>query len=148
MKKLFLFLSLMMACVSAYSQKSYINLYVHEFSHQSNNYDSFILSGDVPQELKSINCKVGEILNRLSQLGYEVEFMCAVGTGSTSSNKVNYLLSRGSASFSRVQSISSDDSEVKEVARYNLQGRPVNKNEKGIQIIVYSNYTTKTVIIE
>ena len=39
---------------------------------------------------------------------------------------------------------SNDDAE--EVARYNLSGRPCSPNEKGIQIIVYSNFTTKTII--
>ena len=42
--------------------------------------------------------------------------------------------------------ISNDDAE--EVARYNLSGRPCSPNEKGVQIIVYSNFTTKTVILE
>ena len=39
---------------------------------------------------------------------------------------------------------SSDD--AVEVARYNLAGRPCSPNEKGVQVIVYSNFTTKTVI--
>ena len=39
---------------------------------------------------------------------------------------------------------SSDD--AVEVARYNLAGRPCSPNEKGVQIIVYSDFTTKTVI--
>jgi hypothetical protein len=38
--------------------------------------------------------------------------------------------------------------DVNEIARYNLQGIPVNANEKGVQIIVYSNYTTKTVVVQ
>ena len=41
-----------------------------------------------------------------------------------------------------------DDSKVYEVARYNLQGMPIKESEKGIQIVVYSNYTTKTIIKE
>ena len=40
------------------------------------------------------------------------------------------------------------DEKVTEVARYNLQGLPVSEKEKGIQVIVYSNYTTKTVIVQ
>ena len=44
--------------------------------------------------------------------------------------------------------VADDGQEAVEVARYNLQGVPVDKNEKGIQIVVYSNYTTKTVIVE
>ncbi len=38
----------------------------------------------------------------------------------------------------------SGDSE--EVARYDLSGRPCSPNEKGVQIIVYSDFTTRTVI--
>ena len=41
-----------------------------------------------------------------------------------------------------------EDEEVTEVARYNLQGLPVKEHDKGVQIIVYSNYTTKTVIVQ
>ena len=44
--------------------------------------------------------------------------------------------------------VSEEDADVHEVARYNLQGLPIHKNEKGVQIIVYSNYTTKTIIVE
>lgn len=36
--------------------------------------------------------------------------------------------------------------EATEVARYNLSGRPCFPNEKGVQIIVYSDFTTKTII--
>ncbi len=35
---------------------------------------------------------------------------------------------------------------AKEVARYNLSGRPCLPNEKGVQIIVYSDFTTRTII--
>ena len=36
--------------------------------------------------------------------------------------------------------------DVDEVARYNLSGRPCRTNEKGVQIIVYSDFTTQTII--
>ena len=36
--------------------------------------------------------------------------------------------------------------DLDEVARYNLSGRPCRPNEKGVQIIVYSDFTTKTII--
>lgn len=39
---------------------------------------------------------------------------------------------------------SNDDAE--EVARYNLSGHPCSPNEKGVQIIVYSDFSTRTVI--
>ena len=38
-----------------------------------------------------------------------------------------------------------DDVEIK--ARYNLSGIPCSPNDKGVQIIVYSDYTTKTVVV-
>lgn len=41
-----------------------------------------------------------------------------------------------------------NDGEVEEVARYNLSGRPCKPYDKGVQIIVYSDFTTKTVIVE
>ena len=37
-----------------------------------------------------------------------------------------------------------DDAE--EVARYNLAGRPCSPSDKGVQIIVYSDFTTRTVV--
>ena len=38
------------------------------------------------------------------------------------------------------------DNDAEEVARYNLSGRPCSPNEKGVQIIVYSDFTTRTFI--
>lgn len=38
------------------------------------------------------------------------------------------------------------DNDAEEVARYNLSGRPCSPNEKGVQIIVYSDFTIRTVI--
>lgn len=65
-------------------------------------------------------------------------------------SKMTYLLSKqvSSNDDSAISIVHSDDGEAYEVARYNLQGMQVNENTKGIQIIVYSNYTTKTVIVE
>jgi len=40
------------------------------------------------------------------------------------------------------------DNSPKEVARYNLQGQQIQPSAKGIQIIVYSDYHTETVINE
>lgn len=41
-----------------------------------------------------------------------------------------------------------NDGEAEEVARYNLSGRPCKPYDKGVQIIVYSDFTTKTIIVE
>lgn len=37
--------------------------------------------------------------------------------------------------------------EAEEVARYNLSGHPCSPNDKGVQIVVYSDYTTRTIIV-
>ena len=55
----------------------------------------------------------------------------------------------GESSPSAVRAIEADVSsnyDVEEVARYNLSGRPCSPNEKGVQIIVYSDFTTRSVI--
>jgi hypothetical protein len=46
-----------------------------------------------------------------------------------------------------VEANGSSNDEAKEVARYNLSGQPCSPSEKGVQIIVYSDFTTKTVIL-
>jgi hypothetical protein len=38
--------------------------------------------------------------------------------------------------------------DVDEVARYNLSGRPCTSGEKGIQIVVYSDFSTKTILVD
>lgn len=48
----------------------------------------------------------------------------------------------------RVKSVKSQEDVKVEKSRYNLQGVPVNKDDKGIQIVVYSDNTTKTVVAE
>ena len=45
-----------------------------------------------------------------------------------------------------IEANTNGNEDIKEVARYNLSGRPCSPNEKGVQIIVYSDFTTKTII--
>lgn len=150
MKKLLSFIFLLTVGTSAFAQKSYLNIVASDLNNSDGSY--LYLTGDVPSDMKDYYNykKIGDILNQLSQKGFEVEFMSAIGTGSTSNCKVNYLLSKKSpGSSNAIQRVQADpDEEVTEVARYNLQGMPIGKNEKGIQIVVYSNYTTKTIIVE
>lgn len=58
----------------------------------------------------------------------------------------------GENETSTVRGINADrrtnDGETEEVARYNLSGYPCTANDKGVQIIVYSDFTTKTIIVE
>ena len=153
MKKLLVLLFLVALGTGAYAQKSYVNVFAdiyYKDAHQIR------LSGDVPFQMKKIydssdKVLIGDILNMLSSEGFEVEFMSNVGFSSTGMGReMNYLLSKPSSTPSHIIQTekADDDSEVHEVARYNLQGMPIGKNEKGVQIVVYSNYTTKTIIVE
>lgn len=58
----------------------------------------------------------------------------------------------GDSNTSAVRGVNADsranDGEVEEVARYNLSGRLCTANDKGVQIVVYSDFTTKTIIVE
>jgi len=57
----------------------------------------------------------------------------------------------GESTPSAVRGIEADRSgnnDNEEMARYNLSGRPCSPNEKGVQIIVYSDFTTRTVIVD
>lgn len=40
----------------------------------------------------------------------------------------------------------SDNAE--EVGRYDLSGRPCTPSDKGVQIVVYSDFSAKTVVVE
>lgn len=153
MKKILLFIFVLCAnCV--YAQKSYVHIYA---SYESNSWHDLRLTGDLPSDIKEeygYNDKmvIGDLLNILSGKGFEVELMSPPNyTKETSVPKMCYLLSKKSSggNTSSARAITADDNtEVHEVARYNLQGMPIGKNEKGIQIVVYSNYTTKTIIKE
>lgn len=151
MKKLLLALCLMGVSAGAFAQKSYINVFTYiSTSYENCNYTIY-LSGDVPSDMQKCyryKESIGEILNTLSQKGYEVEFMSSLNHG-TGDRGINYLLSKKTSGTSNIiKKEYIDNDEVTEVARYNLQGIPVNENEKGVQIVVYSNYTTKTIIVQ
>lgn len=139
--------------------KSYVTVYCPLTS-----YSSLIkLSGDIPAGMKTdysytdfgntravVNYYlIGDVLNLLAANGFTVEKMNSWYNGTDSF--AQYLLSKSaSSSPSKIESVKADsnDTETTEVARYNLQGIPVTSADKGVQIIVYSNYTTKTVVVE
>lgn len=156
-------LTLLFLCgiiISSYAQKSYVTVWCEQSS-----YNTIWLSGDIPQSMKAWykpsdfsatdgrRC-VGNVLNLLANNGFSVEQMNTVmDTKYSSSPEVVtiYLLSKPMDDLdpdSTPQLPQADNAKIHEVARYNLQGMPVKKEEKGIQIVVYSNYTTKTVIVE
>jgi len=123
-----------------YAQKSYVCV---SGSFTNANEPRVYLSGDIPSSMKTFyKTYMGEVLNELSRNGYQVEFFTGDGTPKA-------ICSKPSKSTTRIDKVTVDsDEEAVEVARYNLQGIPVSESERGIQIIVYSNYTTKTIIVE
>lgn len=163
MKKNFSLFFFLAVSVSMFAQKSYVTIY----GYLDNTYGVY-LSGDVPASMKLKYTSddfhelhlssshtyywIGAVLNLLAKEGYTVEQINTTSRGTGSSIIINYLLSKSSdesnANNVRMVRDMNNDSEVYEVARYNLQGMPVNESEKGFQIIVYSNFTTKTIIKE
>ena len=72
-----------------------------------------------------------------------------IGTNAISvSDNISVTYQVFTSSTTSAKSSTMLESNKVEKGRYNLQGLPISENEKGIQIIVYSNYTTKTIIKE
>lgn len=138
----------LLGCVAAaWGQKSYVNVVADHI--YSSIYQEIYLTGDVPVGIKthydsygSEAMTVGKVLNLLAKEGFVVEQM------SCSAECEVILLSRLALDPEAIPHVTADDQEAVEVARYNLQGLPVSEDEKGVQIIVYSNFTTKTIIVE
>ena len=148
MKRILICMVALLGCVAAaWGQKSYVNVVADHI--YSSIYQEIYLTGDVPVGIKthydsygSEAMTVGKVLNLLAKEGFVVEQM------SCSAECEVILLSRLVLDPEAVPHVTADDQEAVEVARYNLQGLPVNEDEKGVQIIVYSNFTTKTIIVE
>ena len=132
---------------TATAQRSYVNVVAKNI--YSSVYQELFLTGELPAGVKSHYdgygseaMTVGQVLNLLSKEGFLVDQMSCTTEGEV------IVLSRIALYPGAIERVTADDQEAVEVARYNLQGVPVDKDEKGIQIVVYSNYTTKTVIVE
>ena len=149
MKKFLFTLFLTVLGTSAYAQKSYVTM-VSYHGYTSATQPNIYLTGDLPSNVseKYTSSTTGDVINLLAASGFSVEhhsMSCA-----SSGFYQTFILSKSSTSSpSKIERVTIDSNEeVTEVARYNLQGMPIGKNEKGIQIVVYSNYTTKTIIVE
>jgi hypothetical protein len=139
-----------MACLCVSAQKSYVNMVSYHSSSETTK-PNIYLTGEIPAGMDKTfihTHTTGDVLNMLADEGFIVE-LHSMSSGASSGFYQTYLLSKSSSNtYNSVRSVQIDDEDITEVARYNLQGMPVNENEKGIQIIVYSNYTTKTVIVQ
>ena len=149
MKKWISVLFLMMVGLGAFAQKSYVNV-IGRPMYASNRGTS--LSGAVPKDMETFydnfTYQYGDVLNMLGQRGFVVEDMSVATDKDGILFEVAIMSKSNEVDPSAVQRVKDDDTEVYEVARYNLRGMPVKETEKGIQIVVFSNYTTKTIIKE
>ena len=151
-KILFVLLSLFLSvfALSTYAQKTYVSIYAN-LNDASSRWVSARVSGDKPAGVSDYYAATydrlteGDIINMLAEEGFVVERITGVGE-----THAMILMSKssGNSDAGVVTYVNTDDAEVTEIARYNLQGIQVNENEKGVQIIVYSNYTTKTVVVQ
>lgn len=151
MRKLLLLLAAVALPFAAFAQKKYVNVVALGLTDR---FQSITLSGDIPTGMKTFydsytdQNTLGNVVNQLVSLGYVVEKMsCAYGEKSLEI----ILLSKAEQpdlTAIRGNTMEEKEDEAVEVARYNLQGIPVRPHEKGIQIVVFSNYTTRTFIVE
>jgi hypothetical protein len=71
----------------------------------------------------------------------------------STSNGMNYreivIMSKAAApEEGAIPAVGVTDPNSTEIAHYNLQGLPVDANEKGVHIVVYSDYTARTVVVQ
>ena len=145
-----LFVLLSLFALSTYAQKTYVSIYAN-LNDASSRWVSARVSGSKPVGVSDYYAATydrlteGDIINMLAEEGFVVERITGVGD-----THAMILMSKSAENSDAgvVTYVNSDDAEVTEIARYNLQGIQVNENEKGVQIIVYSNYTTKTVVVQ
>lgn len=161
MKKILLFLFLAMPLMG-FAQKSYVHITLYydiyssfSMTESGSSGHNMFLTGDIPSGVKDRyiynkdDMTVGKLMSLLGEKGYELEKALLYHNSGVDTGEIIIMSRNGSSSYSKIQNIKTEDEgEPYEVARYNLQGIPVKANEKGVQIIVFSNYTTKTVVVE
>ncbi len=156
MKRLF-FLSCLLVCsLTGLTQKQYINIIATGKQAR----EGISLSGAIPAGMQDFYTSyygnivtVGDIINQLAEHGFVVEHMssdCYAPSGGEASFREIVIMSRAAApEQGAIEVVSGDnDPTATEVARYNLQGQPVDKRERGVQIVVYSDFTARTVVVQ
>lgn len=113
----------------------------------SNKYTT--LSGNVPSGNNWENISIDALLSELSKYSFQLDFHTFnqyVRDSFIENIQELFILSkRDTGSGSSVRNAKSYNNETKEIARYNIKGVAVDRNYKGVQIIVYSDYTTKII---
>ena len=156
MKRLF-FLSCLLVCsVACWAQKQYVNIIATGKQAR----EGISLSGAIPAGMQDFYTSyygnivtLGDIINQLADRGFVVEHMssdCYAPSGGEPMFREIVIMSRAaSPEQGAIEVVSGDnDPTATEVARYNLQGQPVDKHERGVQIVVYSDFTARTVVVQ
>ena len=151
MKKVIMMIAAVVLPYCAMAQKTYVNIVA---SGLLDRYHSLSITGDVPSGIKNYydpytdQTTLGDVINKLVAQGFVVEQMSCGGGEKGVEAVLLYKTASPDLTSVRGNTMTDKNSEVVEVARFNLQGIPVRPQEKGVQIVVYSNYTTRTVIVE
>ncbi len=100
MKRILALLLLMAVNICAFAQKSYIHVYADDLEYK---YQTITISGYLPSGIKDSyedkdKMTIGNLLNLLSEQGFEVEYMCSPShhpaNSYVSHSKMCYLLSK------------------------------------------------------
>ena len=150
MKKLFLSIAAAFALFTSTAQRSYVSLYINMNAADSK-WVSARVSGDIPESMKDYYAATydrlsdGELINMLANEGFTIDKIAAMGE----TNCV-VIMSKNSSSDSGIITKSTDEqvTNAVEIARYDLQGRLVDDDSPGLQIVVYSDYSAKTVVVK
>ncbi len=171
MKRLCLLLMLSIASTMAFGVKSYV--YMIQTSSGCSLWGD--IPDGMDEFYPSYNTYIGDIINTLGNKGYVLDkFDLEVSAESHSSSNAAYMqnervqvaiMSRDGESDKVIANVTTgtaspdsgtdvnaatraSEEGVTEIARYNLLGQKINGAEAGVQIIVYSDYSTKTIINE
>ena len=150
MKKILLSVAAAFALFTATAQRSYVSLYINMNAADSK-WVSARVSGDIPESMKDYYAATydrlsdGELINMLAKEGFTIDKIAAMGE----TNCV-VIMSKNSSSDSGIITKSADEqvTNAMEIARYDLQGRLVDDDCPCLQIIVYSDYSAKTVVVK
>ena len=150
MKKILLSIAAAFALFTATAQRSYVSLYINMNAADSK-WVSARVSGDIPASMKDYYAATydrlsdGELINMLANEDFTIDKIAAMGE----TNCV-VIMSKNSSSDSGIITKSADEqfTNAVEIARYDLQGRLVNDDSPGLQIVVYSDYSAKIVVVK
>lgn len=127
------------------AKKDYVNIVASGVSDATNKTDMNVSLYQRLDNVKSHYDKtdgfsIGEMIGKIQELGFEVEFI----SGSSSNGEI-VLMSKNIESTG-IKNYTDDSHENSEIERFSITGMPTTKNDKGVQVIKYSDNTTRKVL--